>query len=79
MKQFILYGTLGCHLCDEAEAVLAPLLNDNPCDIECIDISDDDRLLERYGELIPVLRRLHDDAELCWPFDAAVAQGFLAA
>ena len=37
MNQFILYGTLGCHLCDEAEALLQPLLVEYPREIECID------------------------------------------
>jgi hypothetical protein len=77
MKQFILYGTLGCHLCDEAEALLSSLLAAEHS-IECIDIGDSDRLMERYGALIPVLRRLRDDAELRWPFDTAAAQVFLA-
>lgn len=78
MNQFILYGTLGCHLCDEAEAVLIPLLSAE-CRVECIDIGDSDQLIERYAELIPVLRRLRDDAELHWPFDSAQAQLFLSA
>lgn len=78
MNYFILYGTLGCHLCDEAEALLTPLLT-SACNIECIDISESDQLVEQYGALIPVLRRLHDNAELRWPFDAAQARPFLAA
>lgn len=83
MVRAILYGTLGCHLCDVAEALLAPLLPSlsevcgADCEIECIDIADDDVLLERYGATIPVLRRLDDDAELSWPFDAAGAEAFL--
>ena len=83
MIRAILYGTLGCHLCDVAEALLAPLLPSlseacgSDCEIECIDIADDDALLARYGETIPVLRRLNDDAELRWPFDAVGAEAFL--
>lgn len=78
MNQFILYGTLGCHLCDEAEALLIPLLTSD-CSIECIDISESDQLVEQYGVLIPVLRRLRDDAELRWPFDIIQTQNFLFA
>jgi len=78
MQQFVLYGTLGCHLCEEAEALLAPLLNEIACEIECVDIADDDALLERYGESIPVLRRLSDDGEMNWPFDTADAWTFLS-
>lgn len=78
MSQFVLYGTLGCHLCDEAEALLVPLLSAD-CSVECVDISESDQLIEQYGELIPVLRRLRDDAELRWPFDCGQAQLFLSA
>lgn len=77
MNQFVLYGTLGCHLCDDAEAILIPLLSAEQR-IECIDISESDQLIEHYGELIPVLRRLKDDAELRWPFDSMQAQIFLS-
>lgn len=77
MKQFVLYGTLGCHLCDKAEDLLSPLLAAD-CSIECIDISESDQLVEQYGAAIPLLRRLCDDAELRWPFDAAQARVFLS-
>jgi glutaredoxin-like protein DUF836 len=82
MKQFILYGTLGCHLCELAEAQLAPLLallqqQALVIEIECVDIADADALLQRYGELIPVLRRLRDDAELGWPFEEQTLHDFL--
>lgn len=77
MQRFVLYGTLGCHLCEEAEALLAPLLNSYPCEIELIDIADDDALLARYGESIPVLRRLNDGAELKWPMENDSAALFL--
>lgn len=77
MNRFILYGTLGCHLCDEAEALLQPLLVEYPREIECIDISDDDQLLLRYAEAIPVLQRLADGAELRWPMTVEQARAFL--
>ena len=88
MVRAILYGTLGCHLCDDAEALLAPLLVEispqlgTDCEIECVDISEDDQLLEQYSERIPVLRRLAadgvgGDAELNWPFTAEQARALL--
>jgi hypothetical protein len=83
MIKAILYGTLGCHLCDDAEALLAPLLPSvsaslgTDCEIECVDIADEDALLERYGTRIPVLRRLSDDVELNWPFDGEQAVALL--
>lgn len=63
---YLLYGTSHCHLCEQAQALLAQ------CGIAAahVDIADDDALLERYGLRIPVLFRTADRAELGWPFDA---------
>jgi len=88
MIRAILYGTLGCHLCDDAEVLMAPLLVEISeqlgldCEIECIDISEDDLLLERYGERIPVLRwsaagGADSDVELDWPFDVDQVKALL--
>lgn len=67
-----LYGTAGCHLCEEAEIVLAAL----GLGPEGVDIAGDDVLLAQYGTRIPVLR---DGAgrELGWPFDATAVRRFL--
>ena len=37
--------------------------------LQQVDIADDDELFERYGLLIPVLRRIDIGQELNWPFD----------
>lgn len=81
MRQFILYGTLGCHLCELAEQRLAALMAQlpQPIEIECRDIADSDALVERYGVRIPVLRRVADDAELGWPFEDAALREFVGA
>jgi hypothetical protein len=70
MHHFILYGTLGCHLCELAEVQLSAAMAQlaQAVDIECIDIADSDELVERFGVRIPVLRRARDQAELGWPF-----------
>lgn len=47
----VLYGRPGCHLCDEARAVLERV--GHP--FEEIDIEGDDALLRRYLERIPVV------------------------
>jgi Glutaredoxin-like domain (DUF836) len=60
----ILYGTEGCHLCDEASTLLSQL----GLIWQTVDIAEDDVLLERYGTRIPVLSRLDNDDELDWPF-----------
>jgi glutaredoxin len=54
----VLYGRPGCHLCDEARAVLARI--GHP--FEEVDIEVDDELLARYLERIPVIAL--DGAEL---------------
>ena len=49
-----LYTTLGCHLCEQMEALVRALARVE-FTIERIEISEDDTLLRRYGERIPVL------------------------
>lgn len=78
MTSATLYGTLGCHLCEVAEALLVDVLqHHSDWQVECIDIADSDALMACYGERIPVLRRLRDDAELGWPFDREQLLAFL--
>jgi hypothetical protein len=75
--RYTLYGTEGCHLCDEASALLAMAQQHAPgLAWRDVDIAGDDELFERYGWLIPVLR--HDDGgELRWPFDGAQLMAFI--
>ena len=71
-----LFGTLGCHLCDEAEQVLQPFVAQGLI-VELLDIIDSADWLERYALTIPVLRRVDKGQELHWPFDEQdVAQVF---
>lgn len=62
--QLILYGTEGCHLCHDAQALLQQM----NLTWQDIDIIEHDVLLERYGPHIPVLRRPDSGDELNWPF-----------
>jgi glutaredoxin len=50
-----LYGRPGCHLCDDALAVLERVRADQPFVLETVDIEDDDALLRAYLERIPVV------------------------
>ncbi|MAR74255.1 MAG: glutaredoxin family protein [Halomonas sp.] len=54
MMVLTLYTTLGCHLCEQMEALVRALARVE-FTIERIEISEDDTLLRRYGERIPVL------------------------
>ncbi|RUR38019.1 glutaredoxin family protein [Vreelandella populi] len=54
MISLTLYTTLGCHLCAQVEMLLGKLAN-QPIEIKRIEIIEDERLVERYGSLIPVV------------------------
>lgn len=71
-----LFGTLGCHLCELAEAQLLPLVALG-WDVEVVDIAEHEAWVEAYGLRIPVLRRLDSGAELGWPFDTRQVAAFL--
>ena len=71
-----LFGTLGCHLCEQAEAVLLPFVG-GEASVELLDIVESEEWLQRYSLLIPVLRRLDSGAELNWPFDQGQVATFL--
>ncbi|MDO5501901.1 MAG: glutaredoxin family protein [Actinomycetia bacterium] len=49
-----LFSKPGCHLCDEARAVIAAVTADLGERFEEVNILDDPALREQYGELIPV-------------------------
>jgi hypothetical protein len=68
LKNYKLYGTSACHLCELAQAMIMaeePLRADLV--VEDVDISESERLMERHGVRIPVLRH-PDGRELNWPF-----------
>ena len=44
----------GCHLCEDAEAVVASVCAEVGATYEVVDITQDRELLEKYGEQIPV-------------------------
>jgi thiol-disulfide isomerase/thioredoxin len=69
-RELILYGTSGCHLCEEAEALLDRSLRaeNSPVRFQTVDIAENPELMERYGLLIPVLRDVESGIELNWPF-----------
>ena len=67
MPSLLLYSSLGCHLCEQAQQLCLQVLGEA---VPETDIIDDDALYERYGVRIPVLRRQDNGAELDWPFDA---------
>jgi glutaredoxin len=51
----VLYGRPGCHLCEDALAVLERVRGRTPFTLEQVDIESDDALFTRYLERIPVV------------------------
>ena len=68
----ILYSTDHCTLCEQALDLLLSMPELAGRQLDVVDVAEDDALLSRYGERLPVLcvtsgaRR----DELAWPFDA---------
>lgn len=66
----VLYGRPGCHLCEDARAVVASVCDDLGVRWVEVDISQDPRLVREFGEQVPVAfvdGRQHD----FWRVDAA--------
>ncbi len=76
MVELILFGTLGCHLCEEAELILVHFKQVN---IELIDIAEQDQWQDKFAIRIPVLYHAETGKELCWPFEQVQAQAFINA
>jgi len=53
--QVVLYSRAGCHLCDDARAVLVAEQARSPSSLEEIDIETSDDLVREYGVRVPVV------------------------
>lgn len=94
---FSLYSTSACHLCEQAETMLLALFqtpgllppliasdddSGKGVAVDIVDISDDEELVSRYGERIPVLAyedRNGQTQELGWPFEPEQVVRFIRA
>lgn len=76
-EQLVFYTTVGCHLCEQAQAIYTAVLNPAFFTVEVVDIADDDALVERYGTRIPVILQKATGRELGWPFDPMKLVDFL--
>lgn len=50
-----LYTREGCHLCDEANAVMLPIIARHEAELREIDIDDDAELRAMYNDSVPVI------------------------
>jgi len=66
VSEVLLYGTLGCHLCDDAFLLGKDALPDNVV-IRHVDIVEDEGLINSMANRIPVMKV--GDLELNWPFE----------
>jgi glutaredoxin len=55
MTLVTLYGKPGCHLCDDARAVIARVREMREFELKEVDITLDASIYRRYGERIPVV------------------------
>jgi hypothetical protein len=78
VRRLVLYGTLGCHLCEVARTRTAPVAEAFGWRLEERDVADDDALAARYGERIPVLARGDRSGELAWPFETDAIVAYLS-
>ncbi|MEX0740544.1 MAG: glutaredoxin family protein [Pseudohongiella sp.] len=76
--ELLLYTTVGCHLCEQAEAVLHAVADTHSgLTWRPVEISDAPALVAAYGLRIPVIRLSGQDADLGWPFDEAAVRRYL--
>jgi hypothetical protein len=53
--RIVVYSKPGCHLCEDACAVVARVASDVGVGWAAQDISGDDALMSRWGEYVPVI------------------------
>jgi allophanate hydrolase subunit 1 len=72
---FVLFGTSGCHLCEEAEKMIAASFY--KIRLETIDIAEQEQWQEQYAIKIPVLYHSESGKELFWPFSEIDVDEFI--
>lgn len=68
-KTLTIYSGPHCHLCDQAKALLYPLLQEAGWCLQEVNIAGDEQLQALYGIRIPVVAT-PDGREKGWPFTA---------
>ena len=69
MKGIKLFSSPGCHLCELGEEILLGVQTTYKFQIEIVDISTSEQLVEKYGIMIPVLLNTENGNHLYWPFN----------
>ena len=63
MTTITIYSRHGCHLCDDAQAVLDSMREELNFEIEVVNIDEDAELVKLYSDQVPVIHidGLHHD------------------
>lgn len=77
MSQLQLFSTLGCHLCDDAKAIIEPLTQEYQLSYMEVEISERAEWVKAYGVRIPVVKSVASGKEIGWPFDAVEFEQWL--
>jgi hypothetical protein len=72
--RLMLFGTSGCHLCEEAEVIVNACVPDG---VDYVDIAEQEQWQEQYAMRIPVLYDPVTKQELGWPFDPREVEEFI--
>jgi hypothetical protein len=76
--RLLLFGTSGCHLCEQAREIIQDCLSDRYDKwIETIDIAEFEQWQAQYAIRIPVLYHPESQKELGWPFDQTQVKEFI--
>jgi hypothetical protein len=76
--RLLLFGTSGCHLCEQAREIIQDCLSDRLDKwIETIDIAEFEQWQAQYAIRIPVLYHPESQKELGWPFDQTQVKEFI--
>lgn len=75
MTEYYLFGTEGCHLCEQAEKLMDGFIS--MINYEKKDIIENEEWSQKYAIRIPVLYHLSSHQELGWPFDEITLQQFI--
>lgn len=79
MLTLLLLGTSGCHLCEEAEEIIASCsLDTDKISIEMLDIAEQEQYQADFAHYIPVLYHFETMSRLNWPFDQRQVQEFIS-
>lgn len=79
MHTFLLLGTAGCHLCEEAELILTECMQLNSqMEVDLIDIAEEEHWQALYAICIPVLLHTESQQALFWPFTADDVTDFIS-